>query len=111
MVSSVSGGSLTNAHAGWLATPYDAVSANDYDSAAKAFADRLTGNPGAFNLALKATVLAGAVGWLSVGFGWLPGVLGAVALALLAAIFGVAKSGVCCSTGSRSGCTSAGCSR
>jgi hypothetical protein len=88
MVSSVSGGSLTNAHAGWLAQPYSALPPGAYEAPARAYGGRLAGRPPAFNACLLVTLLAGVVGWVAVAHGWTAVLLAAVGVAVLAGVVG-----------------------
>jgi predicted acylesterase/phospholipase RssA len=93
MLSSVSGGSLTNAHAAWLATSYSELSADDYKAAARRLEDRLAGRPATWRVALIATIVAGVVGCWLVGRGSYTAVLFACGVGLLANLLGVLGSG------------------
>src|SRR3954452_12913601 len=66
MVSSVSGGSLTNAHAGWLPAPYTAISSPDYDAGARAYGTRLAGRTGVWAPMLALTGVAALAAYVAI---------------------------------------------
>jgi hypothetical protein len=93
MVSSVSGGSLTNAHAGWLPAPYTAISPPDYDAAARAYGKRLAGRTGVWAPMLALTGLAALAAYVAIVQGWVVVLLGAVVVGVAAGIFGALRCG------------------
>ncbi|HEU0130321.1 MAG TPA: hypothetical protein VFQ85_04940 [Mycobacteriales bacterium] len=93
MVSSVSGGSLTNAHAGWLPTPYTAIPATEYDAAARAYAARLAGRLGVWGPMLAVTGVAAVAAYAGIVTDrvWL--LLAGLVAGLLAGLYGAARCG------------------
>ena len=63
MVSSVSGGSITNAHAG-LGEPFRLASSDRYGEGATSLVRRLSGRVGAFRASLVVTLVAAAASGL-----------------------------------------------
>ena len=93
MVSSVSGGSLTNAHAGWLPKPYTAVSSADYDAAARAYGARLAGRLHVWGPMLALTVLSALMAYVALVMSWTAVLAGAVVLGVGAGVYGAARCG------------------
>jgi predicted acylesterase/phospholipase RssA len=92
-ISSVSGGSLTNAHAGWLPKPYTAVTADEYRDAARSYGKRLAGRLGVWTPMLLVTLLATVLGCWGVVIGNHCLVWAGVVLGLLAGIWGTLRCG------------------
>jgi hypothetical protein len=91
MMSSVSGGSLTNAYAA-QGTPFRTYDSATFDEAARKLADRLAGRPLFFALGLGGTLIAAAAGIVSAAMDCTIGVLGAAALVLVFAVVGALGS-------------------
>ena len=88
-VSSVSGGSLTNAHAGWLPQPYTAISAADYGTAARSYGERLAGKLGVWAPMLALTGLASLAAYVGIVQGLLWLVIGGAVVGLAAGLYGL----------------------
>lgn len=93
MVSSVSGGSLTNAHLGWLPQPYTSLGPGEYDAPARAFGARLAGRLGVWGPMLGVTGLAAVAAYVAIVQGWTAVLLGAVAVGVLAGVWGALRCG------------------
>jgi hypothetical protein len=91
MISSVSGGSLTNAYAAQMA-PFRTYDPAVFDGAARKLADRLAGRPWFFWVGFGGTLIAAAAGVVAAGLHCAVGVLGAAALMLAFAVVGALRS-------------------
>lgn len=92
MMSSVSGGSITNAHAG-LGPGYQTMSSDDFAARAGPFLARLAGRPKAWAATLPLMVAGWALAWVAIGQDWPLVVAAAVGVSLVASVAGAATSG------------------
>lgn len=92
MVSSVSGGSIANAHAG-LGPPYATISGADFAGRADALFERLAGRPKAWARALAVVMLGWLVAWVALGTEHREIAAVAVAVSVAAGVVGAVTSG------------------
>jgi hypothetical protein len=91
MISSVSGGSLTNAYTA-QGTPFRTYHAQAFDSAARKLADRLAGRPRFFTIAIRGTLVAAGAGIVLAHLGWMSGLLGAAVIVVVCGVIGAMGS-------------------